>query len=155
MAKRTLTINEAADYIIEQLGNEMIIHRYNAVSSNSVYLKFDYGVANSLRISDHKGKRNLAYRFNLCVDIEIPYKRIEDDVTRNFYPMGCIDMLIAQIRGSRKAKIEQYSQEQYDIMIQESMRKVTLHTPVGFWCYAKMVKDGGRRNERKNTAVSV
>lgn len=154
MAKRTLTINEAADYIINELGGEMIIHRYDASSSNSVYLKFDYGVANSLRISDHKGKKNLAYRFNLCEDIEIPYKRIEDGLTRNFYPMGCVDMMIANIRHTRKAKIEQYGKEQYDLMIQENMRKLSLVTPVGFWCYAKMVKDGGRRNEHKDFALS-
>ncbi|WP_328797515.1 hypothetical protein [Lactiplantibacillus plantarum] len=40
------------------------VMRYNAFSTNSVYLKLDYGLLYSVRISDHRGKRHLQYRFN-------------------------------------------------------------------------------------------
>ncbi|WP_181879268.1 hypothetical protein [Levilactobacillus brevis] len=41
------------------------VMRYDAYSTNSVYLKLDYGLLYTLRISDHPGKRYLAYRFNV------------------------------------------------------------------------------------------
>ncbi|MBQ0836082.1 hypothetical protein KBP51_06320 [Lactiplantibacillus pentosus] len=40
------------------------VMRYNAFSTNSVYLKLDYGLLYSVRISDHRGKQHLQYRFN-------------------------------------------------------------------------------------------
>ena len=43
-----MTIDEVASAVIEKLRGKVIIHRYDAYSTNSVYLKFDYGVANSL-----------------------------------------------------------------------------------------------------------
>ena len=44
-----------ADYIQSKLLEYGFkIQRYNAYSTNSIYLKLDYGVCNSIRISDHK-----------------------------------------------------------------------------------------------------
>lgn len=61
-------LNSLAERIISELKDKVVIHRYDAYSTNSIYLKFDYGVANSLRISDHPGKRHLRYRFNLMAE---------------------------------------------------------------------------------------
>jgi hypothetical protein len=63
MGKRSLSV--IAEEVINQLQDQVIIHRYDAFSTNSIYLKFDYGLAYSLRISDHAGKKHLAYRFNI------------------------------------------------------------------------------------------
>ena len=50
-------INSLADYIANRLISEgFIVQRYNAYTTNSIYLKLDYGVCNSIRISDHPGK---------------------------------------------------------------------------------------------------
>ena len=38
-----------------------IVQRYDSVTTNSIYLKLDYGMCNSIRISDHKGKKHLSY----------------------------------------------------------------------------------------------
>lgn len=48
------------------------VMRYNALSTNSVYLKLDYGLLYSVRISDHKGKKHLKYRFNATDDYHGP-----------------------------------------------------------------------------------
>lgn len=64
MNKNTKKIRDLAAYVCDRLDGKVLIHRYDAYSTNSVYLKFDYGVANSLRIADHAGKKHLAYRFN-------------------------------------------------------------------------------------------
>jgi hypothetical protein len=48
---------------LKELG--FIVHKYNAVTTNSIYLKLDYGVCCGIRISDHKGKKKYHYRFNV------------------------------------------------------------------------------------------
>ena len=63
---RGLGLKDLADEICTRLLKEgFIIYRYDAYSSNSVYLKLDFGVSHSIRISDHEGKRHLHYRYNI------------------------------------------------------------------------------------------
>ena len=50
-------LDNLADYIAKRLISEgFTVQRYNAYTTNSIYLKLDYGVCNSIRISDHPGK---------------------------------------------------------------------------------------------------
>ena len=61
-----LTNQEIADYLSEELKNNgFTVHRYDGFSTKSIYLKLDYGVCNSIRISDHNGKKYLKYRYNI------------------------------------------------------------------------------------------
>ena len=72
MNENTKTIRDLAAYVCDRLVGKVLIHRYDAYSTNSVYLKFDYGVANSLRIADHAGKEYLSYRFNIILTLTEP-----------------------------------------------------------------------------------
>lgn len=55
-----------ADSLSERfLAEGFTVHRYDAYSTSSVYLKLDCGMCNSIRISDHRGKKHLAYRYNI------------------------------------------------------------------------------------------
>ena len=38
-----MSIDDVAQQIIDTLHGKVIIHRYNSYTTNSVYLKFDYG----------------------------------------------------------------------------------------------------------------
>ena len=59
-----MNIRDLATEVAQKLVEAgFVVHRYNAYSTQSVYLKLDYGVANSIRISDHKGKEKLSYRY--------------------------------------------------------------------------------------------
>ena len=49
-------IKVAEDIQILLKKNGFTIHRYNSYSSNSIYLKVDFGLAGSIRISDHVGR---------------------------------------------------------------------------------------------------
>lgn len=61
-----MKLNEAAKYIQDILLEQgFVIHRYDAYSTNSIYLKLDYGACHSIRISDHKGKEYLSYKYNI------------------------------------------------------------------------------------------
>ena len=57
---------------------------YQAYSTDSCYIKVDFGLCYTIRISDHKGIEKYKYRYNLMTDIKESYK--EED--RNYY---CLD----------------------------------------------------------------
>jgi len=48
-----------------------IVHRYYAHSTNSIYLKLDYGIACGIRISDHPCRKKYRYRFNVIKDYNV------------------------------------------------------------------------------------
>lgn len=78
----------------DRLVGKVLIHRYDAYSTNSVYLKFDYGVANSLRIADHAGKEYLSYRFNIILTLTEPKNDLSGRFPRNYYPPDMADAVI-------------------------------------------------------------
>lgn len=63
--KNSTSINKFVEKLVSRLKQEgFLIQYYHSMTSESVYLKLDYGVANSIRISDHKGNPKLCYRYN-------------------------------------------------------------------------------------------
>lgn len=115
-----------------------VVQRYDAYSTNSIYLKLDYGLCNSIRISDHKGKKHLSYKYNLRCDIK-KYHKERDKFTRYFYPFEQRKNLIEHIKYDRRQKIYQLgSIEEYrDIMnIEKNLNK----NNKGFWQQAYLVR---------------
>lgn len=84
-----------------------VIHRYDASSSNSIYLKIDSGICGSIRISDHMGKRKMNYRYNLLTNIETT-SSMKDPFERFFYPAEQVDLMIAEIIRYRELKMAEY-----------------------------------------------
>ena len=129
-------LNKIAEEIIEQLKGKVVIHRYDATSTNSIYLKFDYGVANSLRISDHCGKYHLRYRFNILLDQTEPSYSIErNGCEMRFFPPNEIDALVAEILKSKEDKIAYYTN--YDSVVACARKQIN---GKGFWRVARIVK---------------
>ena len=67
-----MTTDELADKLIEELKikcPDLIMHYYHSYTSNSIYIKLDYGAANSIRISDHDKTQNDFLRFLLRCSI--------------------------------------------------------------------------------------
>ena len=57
---------QVANILIDKLKKlGFVVCIYNAISTNSIYLKLDYGVCCGIRIADHKGKKKYHYRFNV------------------------------------------------------------------------------------------
>lgn len=67
------------------LNNDFIVHRYNAYSTNSIYLKIDCGLCKSIRISDHRGKGYLRYTYNILKDVNSSYSVVDNGVLRYMY----------------------------------------------------------------------
>lgn len=133
------SLNEIAEYVQNKLLEQgFIIHRYDAYSTNSIYLKLDYGVAHSIRISDHQGYGHLSYRYNInnkyrfggwCKD------------RNNMWRYNCpandkeIDRLISIILAN---KIEKKTFYDYDKLMEKYILESKDKT--GFWQKAKEVK---------------
>lgn len=57
---------EIANYVEKYLLlKNFIIHRYDSYSTESIYIKLDYGACNSIRISDHIGYEHLSYKYEI------------------------------------------------------------------------------------------
>ena len=85
------------------------VHRYNAVTTNSIYLKLDYGVCCGIRIADHNGKKKYHYRFNVvkgyCGDKIIYFKNL----ISYFYTFEELPQLLNMVQnGSLNLEGENY-----------------------------------------------
>ena len=125
-----------ADSVINSLKEKgFTIHRYDSYSTNSIYLKLDYGVCNSIRISDHKGKKYLKYRYNIILNGTV--QSIMDKYQRYYYNQDSIKGMIKRIVSDRNEKIEKYGQERYNAFMQKNNHDSS--TKKGFWQQAKLI----------------
>lgn len=86
---------------------DIIIHYYHSYTSNSIYLKLDYGAANSIRISDHdKSDDGYNYKYELRTDKELSWHRFEDGVYKIMYPANQCEQLVNKILKERDRKIK-------------------------------------------------
>jgi len=138
MAKRQ-TIQELADILIAGLKKAgFVIQRYNAYSTKSIYLKLDYGVGNTIRISDHSGKDHLSYRYNLMTNIKKYYKEVDHKgFLRTYWPMKSVQSLIGTIIKNRTERIEKYGIERYRYYMKQNIHDNQYAR--GFWAQAVMV----------------
>ena len=136
-----MKLNDIATYIEDKLLKQgFIIHRYDSYSTNSIYLKLDYGVMNSIRISDHKGKQHLSYKYNIEYGIKVA-KWYKDD--RGFWRYNCpntqkeIDKLIEIILENKFMKITGYKGKYNEVMQEYKQQAIT---EKGFWQQAKEIR---------------
>ena len=104
MAK--ILINE-----LSKLG--FVIHRYNAVTTNSIYLKLDFGVCCGIRISNHSGKKKYHYRFNIVKGYSGDKVTYSKNLISYFYTFEEISQLIKDVLEERKRKIQKYGLNNY------------------------------------------
>jgi hypothetical protein len=132
-------IKDTADYVVKVMKSQgVIVQRYDALSTLSVYLKFDYGLLNTLRISDHRGKDKLSYKYNIRTDIETYYQSGEGATEMNFYPFSEVDACLKKILLVRFAKIARYGSAGYQRAIEKTLSKKA-NTKNRFWLSATHV----------------
>lgn len=125
----------------------VVIQRYNAYSTDSIYLKFDYGLANSIRISDHTGKKHLSYMFNIGSDITAP-RTVKDKFTRYYYPISAVDEVVRHILRHRMRKVTQFNNlDSYSAAMMAA--KETNQGTMGFWSKAFIVGKKKRKNRKR------
>ena len=132
-----------ADILVKRLLEAgFTIQRYDAYSTNSIYLKLDYGACNSIRISDHEGKKNLSYRYNIGFDIkDIHTKDIQ--YPRHYFPAREHERLAIMCINDRQLKKLTYGYSRYRQYMKAN--QVSHVDSKGFWAKAKLaVKRGGK-----------
>lgn len=131
---------DIANYISQKLlQQDFIIHKYEAYSTCSIYLKLDYGVLNSIRISDHNGYEHLNYKY---VILQNCYKIGWHKTKFGYWQYQCsaniqdIDNLINIIIANRQYKMSYYN---YPKLLQQ-YKNESESSKIGFWKDAKEVK---------------
>lgn len=126
------------DCLIDKLISDgYAIQRYDAFSSNSVYLKIDYGVCGTIRISDHNShKKDLKYRYNVNISEKAERRILKDrkyygDAYRAFYK------LLSDIRKRRKSMLSRYGGKRYDEFMHKNY-ETGIRTR-GFWQESKII----------------
>ena len=134
------SLNDIADAVIEKLKGKVIIHRYDSYSTNSIYLKFDYGVANSLRISDHDGKQHLRYRYNIVESMSNRSSKKEcyrKGMQMIFYSPAMINACCRDILAAKIEKEQQY--HSYEAVVNTAKGKAEYQR--GFWSGARLISE--------------
>jgi len=107
-------IFDLAAILTNKLLNEgFIVQRYDEVGKCSVYLKLDYGVSNSIRISDHEGKPYLLHRYNIGSWIQ---KRRLEEIQKYpqwFFPVVDVQFLMKQVKEHRLSQLRKFGKENY------------------------------------------
>lgn len=124
------------DTLIKHLKDEGIhLQYYKSLTSNSHYLKLDYGVLKTIRISDHQSKKHLKYRYNIQSNLQ--RNRYDKASKRFFYPFSDLDKMIEQILSDRNDKITSYGVDKYMHFMNENI-KDNRHK-FGFWKDSKII----------------
>lgn len=111
-----------------------VVHRYDAITSRSVYLKLDYGACGSIRISDHEGYRHLKYMWNIGTWI----CKERHGAGRNYYPCTLADRMVEAICALRESRIEA---NDYERRI-ESGKRYKSAARSGFWAHPETYEVG-------------
>lgn len=136
--RKTRDLSAIANELIDALHDRgFVIQRYDAYSTNSIYLKLDYGVSNSIRIGDHQGKKKLNYRYNIGPGISRFYRK-DDQYPRFYFPDDQVMKLVDLIEEERIQRIRKYGTKRY-FQYMEKNREEGKNQP-GFWQCARLVE---------------
>lgn len=97
---------EIADEIQEKLLDMgFTVHRLDSFTTNSVYLKVDCGVCHSIRVSDHRGKKHLKYRYNIGSYVR-KFRSVHDMHRRYYFTVDEVDRLVNFVKYDRVHQID-------------------------------------------------
>ena len=128
-------IKKIADILVERLkAHGFHIMRYDAYSTESVYLKLDYGVAHSIRISAHEGYQHLSYKYNIFKDWRgSRFRKDDKGFWRIYFNFKEIDAAVEKMVADREFIREKYYQ---DYISEMQKRRIENAGKRGFWTQA-------------------
>lgn len=109
-----MTGNDVVNILVPKLLDMgLIVHRYNAHSTSSIYLKLDYGLACGIRIADHPGRKKYSYRFNVIKDYKGDKVILKDGLICRFYDFNELDSVLDAVQKEKQEKINKYGLQNY------------------------------------------
>lgn len=107
-----------------------IVQRHDAHTTNSIYLKLDYGICSFIRISSHVGKGYLKCRYNIGPFVD-EFREVKDGHKWFYYRADKAEDMVAQILKDRDLKLSRYGCESYAGFILKNERDKADSS--GFW----------------------
>lgn len=95
-----------------------IVHKHNAFSTNSIYLKLDYGVCCGIRISDHNGRKKYHYRFNVIKNFKGDKIIYFNNLVSYFYTFDELPQLLDKVQEEKQKKIKKYGIDKYKLIME-------------------------------------
>ena len=129
-----LKVEEMANELAEKLKKQnIVVQRYRRKKDNSIVLKLDYGVLNSVQIAeDVRENDDLHYKYNVI------YKLLDKKITREkndygvvvryFYPFTKKNELLMQVLEDRMKKVLKYGEKNYIFFMKENKSKLEKQT---------------------------
>ena len=126
--------------IDELLRQHIKVHAYRSVSSDSIYIKLDAGVCGSVRVSDHRGKEKLKYKFNVDLSLskQTRYVTHKMGYTRFYYSSDNLNLMFSDIAEVRANKMEQYGLDRYESFVERNIEDS--NRKKGFWAHCTLVR---------------
>jgi len=90
-----------------------IVHRHNAYSTSSVYLKLDYGLCCGIRIADHPGRKRYHYRFNVMKNYNGNKVIERDGLVCLFFDFNELEKVLDAVQKEKQRKISKYGINKY------------------------------------------
>lgn len=129
-----LKVEEMANELAEKLKKQnIVVQRYRRKKDNSIVLKLDYGVLNSVQIrEDVKENDDLHYKYNVIYQLlDKKITREKNDygvVVRYFYPFTKKNELLMQVLEDRMKKVLKYGEKNYIFFMKENKSKLEKQT---------------------------
>lgn len=115
--KRNIRLTEIADYLTKTLTAEGFkISRIDAKTTPTIYLKLDYGVCNTIRISDHYSWK---YRYNIGPYVR-KFKVEHGRYDRYYYQPKRMDELARRVLKDKRSLIKRYGRSNYNRWMKEN-----------------------------------
>lgn len=115
---------EVVEYLVKKLLDMgFIVHRYDAYSTSSIYLKLDYGLACGIRIADHPGKKKYSYRFNIIKDYEGDKVIYKDGLICYFYDYTELESVLDAVKKEKQTKISRYGINNYNLYMERESKE--------------------------------
>ena len=110
---------DVVNFLVEKLlAMGFIVYRYNAHSTNSIYLKLDFGLACGIRIADHPGKKKYSYRFNVIKDYKGNKVIVKDGLICRFYDFNELENVLDAVKKEKKEKVNKYGLRNYKMYME-------------------------------------
>jgi len=120
---------DVAKILVEKLlEKRFIVHRYNAHSTSSIYLKLDYGLSCGIRIADHPGKKKYSYRFNVIKDYVGDKVILKDGLICRFYDFTELENVVEAVQKEKQEKINKYGIDNYNLYMEKEKNENELFT---------------------------
>lgn len=100
-----------------------VIHRYDAITTSSIYIKLDFGVCCGIRISNHNGKAKYHYRFNVIKDYQGDKITFYKNLISYFYTFEEIPQLLQKVQEEKQNKIQKYGIDNYHLYMESEKKQ--------------------------------